>query len=75
MTTPRELVMELHTRRRDLGIRQADLAARIGVSESALGRWERREQEPSLGTLCAWAEELDYDVELVTKLPGPPRAR
>ncbi|MFQ5973460.1 MAG: helix-turn-helix domain-containing protein [Alphaproteobacteria bacterium] len=64
MTLPAQLVSQLRQRRRRLGLRQKDLAARIGVNKSALGRWERRKAEPSLAGVCAWAQELGFDIVL-----------
>ncbi len=73
MTLPAELVFILRQRRRELGLRQLDLAARVGVSVTAPGRWERREAEPGLGGLCAWVEELGLDMVLTTRgTKGPP---
>ena len=64
MTTPTYLVVELRRRRQHLRLDQKELAVRVGVSGSALGRWERRVSDPGLGSLCAWAEELGYDLVL-----------
>ena len=65
VTVPTELVAELHSERCVRRVRQRDLADRIGVSVTALGRWERRTCEPRLDSLCAWAEELGFNVALV----------
>ena len=64
MTAPADLVFQLHRRRRELRVRQGELARRIGVDKSAVGRWELRKTSPGLGSLCAWAEELGFDVLL-----------
>ncbi len=65
MTTPAELVVVLRRRRwRELRITQADLAPRVGVHPSALGRWEQRGREPRLDAFCAWAGEFGFDVVL-----------
>ncbi len=64
MTLPTALVVELRRRRQFLGLRQQELADPIGISTSALGRWERRVSDPRLGSLCAWCEELDLDIIL-----------
>ena len=65
MTAPFNLVVKLRRRRRELRITQADLAARVGVNPGTLSNWERREVEPRLDSICAWAEELGYDIALV----------
>jgi transcriptional regulator with XRE-family HTH domain len=67
MTAPAEVIAHLHRRRRELRVRQADLARRIGVSKSALGRWERRTTDPGIGNHCAWCEELHLDIQLVPR--------
>lgn len=75
VTTPFALSRELSQRRRTLRLRQVDLAAHIGVSDSALSRWERREASPSLDGFVAWAEELGLEVCLLPDLRKPPRQR
>lgn len=59
-----DIVARLRQRREILGINQADLAERIGCSDSALGRWERRKASPNLNDLCAWCEELKLNITL-----------
>ena len=64
MTRPADLVRELSERRRELMLDQPELARRIGVSPSAVSRWERRRASPSLDAACALAEELGLDLVL-----------
>ena len=64
---PGEIVSRLYQRRRVLGLRQTDLAAKIGISASALSRWELRKQEPSISSFCAWAEELRIKIVLTDR--------
>ena len=66
MTLPTGLVVELRRRRQHLRLRQQDLADRIGISKYALSRWERRISDPGLGALCAWCEELGFNLFLVS---------
>ena len=75
VTLPSFLVTELRRRRQYLGLHQAELADRIGVSSSALGRWERRTRGPTLENLCAWAEECGFRIVLVSESYPGPRAR
>ena len=69
VTAPADLVFELHRRRRELRVRQRELAKRIGVDKSAISRWELRKTSPGLGSLCAWAEELGLEIKLVPVSP------
>ncbi len=64
MTLPSTLVHELRRRRQRLGLSQRGLAMRVGVHNRSLQRWEGRKTEPRLDSICAWAEELGYDVVL-----------
>ena len=63
---PTALTVELRRRRQYLELRQKDLAPRIGVNRSTLARWERRTADPGLAGLSAWAEELGFNVVLVS---------
>ena len=64
-TLPGDLIAVLKRRRCVLKLSQADLAARVGVADSQISRWEKRRQAPSLDALCAWAQELGYGISLV----------
>ena len=44
--------------RRQQGLSQAQLAARLGISPSAMGMYEQGRREPSADTLVALAREL-----------------
>lgn len=52
------------------GLTQAELAARLGTTQSAVSRWERGHDEPRLGTLadilaaCGLRGELVIDVDV-----------
>ena len=54
--------MRLRTRREELGISQADLAKRAGISREYLGRLERAQQDPTLGMLEKLAKALKVKV-------------
>ena len=60
-----EIVGDLRQMRRTLGVTQAALAARIGVGEATLRRWELRQRRPNLDDLVAWGDELGVAVMLV----------
>ncbi len=49
--------------REAVGVTQEELAERIGVSRSAVARWELGEIEPKLRNLIALATELDVSTD------------
>ena len=51
--------------RRERGMSQADLAARIQVSPSALGMYEQGRREPSVDTMVALARALDVTTDFL----------
>lgn len=48
--------------RKRAGLTMEELGARLGVSESAIQRWERGDRRPSYERLLQIAEELDCTV-------------
>lgn len=73
VTTERlSLGARIRERRRAIFITQAELAARCGVTQSAVGQWERDVTIPSLrmrpvlaGALAVYPHQLFDDVEAV----------
>jgi transcriptional regulator with XRE-family HTH domain len=64
-TTPRTLGERILTARRLLGLSQGELARRLGVDPSTLGRWERDEARPSAklsDNLSVFLTPLPWDV-------------
>lgn len=67
--------------RRERGLSQAQLAAQLGISASAMGMYEQGRREPSAGMLVALARELgvttDYLLtgELTTRMDEEGYAR
>ena len=51
--------------RRERGMSQADLAAKIQVSPSALGMYEQGRREPSADTMVALARTLDVTTDFL----------
>lgn len=49
--------------RQKLGLSRAGLAKRIGVTEAAVGQWERSERMPSVETLCNLAKHFRIPVD------------
>ncbi|HUZ19084.1 MAG TPA: helix-turn-helix transcriptional regulator [Acidimicrobiales bacterium] len=63
------LAMEIHELREKRGLRQRELAARVGTTQSAIARLEVGNVSPSLPTLDKVAEVLG--VEFGGQLRGP----
>lgn len=55
--------------RLDLDIPQADLARRVGISRSYLGRIERGRANPSLALIDAITNALGLEIEILAKAP------
>lgn len=51
--------------RREAGLNQAELAARLGVSPSAMGMYEQGRREPSAQLLVALAKELGVSTDFL----------
>lgn len=49
--------------RRNVGLSQAQLASRLGISASAMGMYEQGRREPSADTLLALSRELQVSVD------------
>jgi transcriptional regulator with XRE-family HTH domain len=60
----------LRYRRGELGIDQADAAARIGMSRTTFSSYERDLQRPSVEVLPALAQFLDVTIEKILVLYG-----
>jgi transcriptional regulator with XRE-family HTH domain len=52
------IALETARRRKARGITQRELAARMGVPQSVVGRFEMAGRSPSFGTLCSLADAL-----------------
>lgn len=57
--TQRELLRE---GRILLGVTQVELAAKVGVPQSAIVNYEAGKRKPSIEVLERWADELGYEV-------------
>lgn len=62
-----DLVAELTARRRALGLSQAELALRLGTTQSAVSEWETGQAKPSGMSLFAIADVLGCDIALVPR--------
>lgn len=56
--------------RENAGVTQEELAERIGVSRSAVARWELGEIEPKLKNLVALAVELEVSTDELLGISG-----
>ena len=61
----------IHSRRKDLGLTQKQLAAKIGRSVALVGQIERGQTNPSLETLRRLKSVLLFDLEEVCSSPTP----
>lgn len=48
--------------RRSRGLKQVDLARKLGVSKSTVGMWEQGNREPNLETIKKLAQAMEVDV-------------
>ena len=58
---------ELIKLRKAKGVSQGELAKMSGHKQQAISRIEKRENSPTLKTLCALADVLDVDIQLVPR--------
>lgn len=66
---PRKHVRDLRMLRKSRGLTMKELATRLDVTASALGKWEIGMNDPSMPRLEQWAEALGAHVTVtVTKL-------
>lgn len=60
----------LRSRREELGLGQADLAKRVGVTQQTISRWENGEVVPPPKRLAKVALALDLDLDRVLAYGG-----
>jgi transcriptional regulator with XRE-family HTH domain len=70
-----ELVARLVAVRRQQGLSQTDVAARMGTSQSAVARLERGDADVRLSTLERYAEALDHRLGFGVAARGEESAR
>ena len=68
--TIEEVTRALAARRQELGLSQAAVASRAGVSTSTIARWEDMSRTPSREMLAMWAGALGvrlyWSIDMVT---------
>lgn len=62
-----KLLGELIKLRKEKGISQEELAQRTGSKQQAISRIEKKEHSPTLKSICALAEALDVELQLVPR--------
>ena len=62
-----DLAVDLVTRRREIGITQAQLAAVSGIAQSVISRIERGDANPTVKTVSALARALDARLTLTAR--------
>ena len=63
MGVPTELLIRLRKARLQKGLSQADVAARIGTTQSAIARLESGAADPRLSTVQRYAEAVGADLD------------
>jgi transcriptional regulator with XRE-family HTH domain len=66
-----DLTRRLMAERARLGLTQGELAARIGVSQGAVSRWEKGRHRPSFETLSKLAVMVDGTAANLRRAPPP----
>lgn len=64
------LVEELISARRQLGLSQAEVAAQMGTSQSAVARLEAGDGDMRMSTVQRYAAAVGREVKLTTRGPG-----
>ena len=64
---PAELIESLAALRRERGMSQTEVAARMGTSQSALARLESGQVDARLSTLARYAAAMDTDLAFVVR--------
>jgi transcriptional regulator with XRE-family HTH domain len=59
-------VQQLRDARRAAGLSQAEVARRLGTTQSAIARWERGDVSPSLANAVRYAEAVRATLTLTT---------
>ena len=62
-----DVLGELTKIRKKMGISQAELAKKSGNKQQVISRIEKKENSPTLKTICSILNSLDYEIQLVPK--------
>jgi DNA-binding XRE family transcriptional regulator len=66
------VVAELAAHRRDTGLSQTEVAARMGTSQSTVARLEAGDVDPRLSTLERYAQAVGRTLDWRLRPPDPP---
>lgn len=58
---------ELTKIRKKMGLSQGELAKKSGNKQQVISRIENKENSPTLKTLCAILNSIDYEIKIVPK--------
>lgn len=61
----------IRTARRRAGLTQAELAARLGTTQSVIARWERGGVEPAFETLARVVRACGLELRIELEAPDP----
>ncbi len=64
-------VLELAEARQAVGLTQEEVAARLGISQSQISRWEKQGEDISVTTLRRYVSALGEDLTLEVKISRP----
>lgn len=53
--------------RKEQGLSQSELAEKSGSKQQAISRLEKKENSPTLKTVCSILNALDYEIQLVPR--------
>lgn len=62
-----EVLGELIRIRKERGLSQAELAQITGNKQQVISRIEKKEDSPTLKTICSILNSLDYEIQLVPR--------
>lgn len=63
MYNPQLVGTRIRNRRKNIGLSQEQLAARVGTTSDAISEYERGERRLSLEMACKLAQELECDTD------------
>jgi len=68
--TEYRILGELIRLRKEKGLSQVELAERSGNKQQVISRIEKKENSPTLKTICSLLDALEYDIQFVPRSNG-----
>lgn len=62
------VLAELTKLRKENGLSQVELAKRSGLKQQVISRMEKRDNSPTLRTLCSLLDTLGYQIQITPKV-------